>query len=55
MKTVYDEYEARNWFRAHGSLNVSCVKDGMRAECHTFPEAERFFLGWNENDPKSIS
>ncbi len=46
MKTVYDLYEARNWFQAHKCDKISCVQDNVRVECRSYPEAERFFLGW---------
>lgn len=46
MKTVYDLYEARNWFQAHDCDNINCVHHNVRTECHSYPEAEQFFLRW---------
>lgn len=46
MKTVYDLYEARNWFEAHDCDNLNCVRDNVRIRCRNYPEAEQFFMGW---------
>jgi len=43
MTKVYSIQEAMNWFLAHSSGSVICVRDGQEQVCTSYPEAEAFY------------
>jgi len=43
--TAYTLQEAKEWFLNNSYGSLPCHHHGVRKECHSFAEAERFFRG----------